>query len=214
MLSQLTKTIKMALKSTEDERAILRARSAVQRFPVIEWRQRMEDLHRRSIDTSRSLAGEKAWRESDCNGAGLRPMAETDDWGPIFQAQPTEPDWDTLSVNDRSMTSPLLIPTRQGSHDSLSAGIYENQLGHDLDRRRSVTPGFNNFLERVNRAISQEQTNIPDSFLDGELQPNRPFGLHSRASSSMESISTIVSEKSNSPLNKAIDSVCSFSFLS
>ncbi|EEB94922.1 hypothetical protein MPER_06191 [Moniliophthora perniciosa FA553] len=33
MLSQLTKTIKMALKSTEEERAILRARSAVQRFP-------------------------------------------------------------------------------------------------------------------------------------------------------------------------------------
>ncbi|KAE9391982.1 hypothetical protein BT96DRAFT_979605 [Gymnopus androsaceus JB14] len=34
MLSQLTKTIKMALKSTE-ERANLRARSAVQRFPIL-----------------------------------------------------------------------------------------------------------------------------------------------------------------------------------
>ncbi|KAG8911787.1 Cell wall alpha-1,3-glucan synthase ags1, partial [Tulasnella sp. 417] len=46
MLSQFGKTIKLALKSTEEERAILRARSAVQRFPVVEWRQKTEDFHR------------------------------------------------------------------------------------------------------------------------------------------------------------------------
>ena len=61
MLSQLTKTIKLALKSTEDERAMLRARSAVQRFPVVEWRQRLEDFQRRSVTVSRSQAGENAW---------------------------------------------------------------------------------------------------------------------------------------------------------
>lgn len=61
MLSQLTKTIKLALKSTEEERAILRARSAVQRFPVVEWRQRLEDFQKRSITMSRSVAGEHAW---------------------------------------------------------------------------------------------------------------------------------------------------------
>lgn len=47
MLSQFAKTIKAALKSTKKERAVLRARSAVQRFPVLEWRQRTEDLHKR-----------------------------------------------------------------------------------------------------------------------------------------------------------------------
>ena len=61
MLSQLTKTIKLALKSTQEERAILRARSAVQRFPVVEWRQRLEDFQRRSIATSRANAGDNAW---------------------------------------------------------------------------------------------------------------------------------------------------------
>jgi alpha-1,3-glucan synthase len=61
MLSQLTKTIKLALKSTQEERAILRARSAVQRFPVVEWRQRLEDFQRRSINISRSTAGEHAY---------------------------------------------------------------------------------------------------------------------------------------------------------
>jgi alpha-1,3-glucan synthase len=61
MLSQLTKTIKLALKSTEHERAILRARSAVQRFPVVEWRQRLEDFQKRSINASRGIASEHAW---------------------------------------------------------------------------------------------------------------------------------------------------------
>ncbi|WVQ83663.1 hypothetical protein IAT38_005806 [Cryptococcus sp. DSM 104549] len=61
MLSQLTKTIKLALKSTPEERAILRARSAVQRFPVVEWRQRLEDFQKRSINASRTGAGEHAW---------------------------------------------------------------------------------------------------------------------------------------------------------
>lgn len=60
MHSQFTKTIKAALKSTNEERAVLRARSALQRFPVLEWRSRMENMHRRSIKASRKYAGQLA----------------------------------------------------------------------------------------------------------------------------------------------------------
>ena len=60
MLSQLSKTIKMALKSSDEERALLRARSAVQRFPVVEWRQHVEDFHKCSIGASRQVAGHNA----------------------------------------------------------------------------------------------------------------------------------------------------------
>lgn len=60
MHSQFSKTIKAALKSTNEERAILRARSALQRFPVLEWRSRMENMHRRSIKASRKYAGDFA----------------------------------------------------------------------------------------------------------------------------------------------------------
>ncbi|KAK8853442.1 hypothetical protein IAR55_004148 [Kwoniella newhampshirensis] len=69
----LTKTIKLALKSSPEERAILRARSAVQRFPVVEWRQRLEDFQKRSISTSRQLAGSNAWGYDlvDSNAAGF-----------------------------------------------------------------------------------------------------------------------------------------------
>lgn len=67
---QFTKTIKMALMSTEGECAILRARSTVQRFPVVEWRQRMEDFRRRSVAMSRGVAGKNTFRTSDCDGGG------------------------------------------------------------------------------------------------------------------------------------------------
>ena len=58
MLSQFGKTIKKALKSTQKKRQLLRARSAVQHFPVVEWHQRTEDFHKKSINASRKIAGQ------------------------------------------------------------------------------------------------------------------------------------------------------------
>ena len=217
MLSQLTKTIKMALKSTEEERAVLRARSALQRFPVVEWRQRMEDFHKRSITTSRTVAGSNAWRESDCDNGVLPAMADTDDWNPVNQIDPTQPEWDIRSVSD-SPQSHIPGSPGQWNQDMLSPGdgtrlVSETHSGDPADGyftpRGSVaegTGGYNTFLERVNRTISKDHAHVPDPFADG-LTPNRPFGSHSRVSS-VESISSIVEEKSNSPLNKAIASVC------
>jgi alpha-1,3-glucan synthase len=223
MLSQLTKTIKLALKSTEEERAILRARSALQRFPVVEWRQRMEDFHKRSITTSRGLAGSNAWRESDCDNGALPTMADTDDWNPAHQTYPTQPEWDIRSISSDGPQSNLPGSPGQWSQDTLAPGdgarpFSETQRSMNsgdgdtyLTPRGSMaesTPGsFNTFLERANRTISKDQTHVPDPFVDGGLAPNRLFGPHSRVSS-VESISSIVEEKSNSPLNKAMASVC------
>ncbi|KAA1127834.1 Cell wall alpha-1,3-glucan synthase ags1 [Puccinia graminis f. sp. tritici] len=58
--SQFAKTLKAALESPEEERALLRARSAHQRFPVLEWRIKMEDIHSRSVRASRKYAGRLA----------------------------------------------------------------------------------------------------------------------------------------------------------
>jgi len=222
MLSQLTKTVKMALKSSEEERAILRARSAVQRFPVVEWRQRMEDFHKRSINNSRSIAGPNAWRESDCNGGNLRPMADTDDWNPVTQAHPTQPEWDTRSINDSSQiytpgspgqwSQEVLTPTA----DSSQARLHDSRttFSNDIDdfvtqQRRSVADdreSYDGFLDRANKVISNRQRHAPDPFLEGGLAHGRAFSRHSRFSS-VESISSIIEEKSDSPLTKAIASV-------
>jgi alpha-1,3-glucan synthase len=228
MLSQVTKTIKMALKSTEEERAILRARSALQRFPVVEWRQRMEDFHKRSINISRGIAGANAWRESDCDGGGVNPIGETDDWNPVNQTYPTQPEWDNRSINEHSHahtpgtpgqwsqesltpadgSAPRLV---QGSGSSYTDGE-PDYSGHSRANTADSRQGFNDFLERANRTIAKDHRNAPDPFLDGGLAPSRPFGAHSRVSS-VESISSIVDEKSNSPLNKAMASVCLVHFV-
>ncbi|KAF7294911.1 Modular protein with glycoside hydrolase family 13 and glycosyltransferase family 5 domains [Mycena indigotica] len=233
MLSQLGKTIKMALKSTEEERAVLRARSAVQRFPVVEWRQRMEDFHKRSINISRGAAGSDAWRESDCDGGNTQPIGHVDDWNPVTQAYPSQPDWDSRSVRSslRSVDPRYSAvapgsPSASGqwSQETLTAGnghvprdsTYstggDDYFGgnHGRGSTYSVTPGtpeagYDDFLERVNKTIGKDQRHAPDPFLDPSSAPTRPFGSHSRVSS-VESISSIVDEKSNSPLNKAIAS--------
>lgn len=213
----------MALKSTEEERAILRARSALQRFPVVEWRQRIEDFHRRSITTSRNIAGVNTWRESDCDGGTARPIGESEDWNPVTQAHPTQPDWDNRSVNDYShahsptsqahWSQETLTPVVDGPYtpgvDSPNTPVREGGPDYFSDPGASTpaTPqGYNGFLERANRAIAKDHRHAPDPFVDGGLAPSRPFGEHSRVSS-VESISSIVDEKSNSPLNKAMASV-------
>lgn len=218
MLSQLSKTIKLALKSTESERAILRARSAVQRFPVIEWRQKMEDFHRRSIQASRRIAASNAWRETDCGNIASRPLEDTDDWNPVQQSMPTQPDWDAQSVASASPRFPasplshasntprdeqyLAAPPRFNLDPGSSHSDHSDE--ESLTRHSMATSAqpYDDFLERANRTIAKKQKHAPDPFLDA---PQKPFGSHSRRAS-MESISTIVEEKTNSPLNKAIAS--------
>ncbi|KAF9069108.1 modular protein with glycoside hydrolase family 13 and glycosyltransferase family 5 domains [Rhodocollybia butyracea] len=216
MLSQLTKTIKMALKSTEEERAILRARSAVQRFPVVEWRQRMEDFHRRSIIASRDVAGADAWRESDCDGGigGLRPMAETDDWNPVNVAQPSQPAWDQRSGLASPMGSPMGSPGLNNSMDTLTDPanapprlLHPGDDGDSSSHTSNETDNYDDFLNRANRVIARDQRHAPDPFLDVAdfKHPSRPFSGHSRVSSS-SSIADVADEHSSSVLNKAIAS--------
>ena len=70
----------------------------------------------------------------------------------------------------------------------------------DDGTRNSVdqTQSFSNSLERADRAIEKERRLAPDPFVDS---PAKPFGVP------VESISSLVDEKSNPPLNKAIASV-------
>jgi alpha-1,3-glucan synthase len=219
LLSQLTKTIKLALKSTEEERAILRARSAVQRFPVIEWRQKMEDFHKRSINASRSIAGPNAWRPSDSIGV---TVADPDEWTPIPQELLSRPEWQysstSLQDSPTSSTSPtspgspgqwsqetltpgdqFLLPPRQlyGASQSSSTSEEGSVCSTSSADRPQV---FDRFLQRANRTIARDQRRASDPGL--EFNPSRVFGPHSRASS-VESIASILDEKQHSPLNKA-----------
>lgn len=240
MLSQLSKTIKMALKSSQEERAILRARSAVQRFPVVEWRQRMEDFHKRSIQTSRTGAASNAWRQSDGEIEPTYRVAvdDTEDWDPaVGAAEPEQPNWDSRSINDSMHNSinlsqsglapyeqQLLPPRmqsdefgRRGSAVSLNSDYSDVDEYYAHSHNPSVTDihsdnghgGFDSFLAKANRQIARDQRHLPDPFLNpadaASAVPQRLF-LHNRMHS-VESIASIVDEKSTSVLNKAIASV-------
>lgn len=150
MLSQLTKTIKLALKSTQEERAILRARSAVQRFPVVEWRQRLEDFQKRSITMSRSLAGEHAWgyEFADPNGGGFRSsmMRHSDSNGSLSQftrpgspdsqlSVPNSPDLRRLSDNGDHQLPPGAAPP--GDRASLGLDYHRR-----FDKNRQSAESF------------------------------------------------------------------------
>lgn len=205
MLSQLTKTIKMALKSTEEERAILRARSAVQRFPVVEWRQRMEDLHRRSITTSRSTSGDDAWRPSDGRMQNFSSSdLEMEEW------EPEDP-----SQYDRDPLFPPPTAPGQGSQDTPRSNGRKASFSTDMSDDEYQIPSrdgtehnhnYSSFLSRANRQFAKDQRHVTDPFLSNSSTPNKPFGYHSRASS-VESIASIIDEKADSPLNTAIATV-------
>lgn len=213
----------MALKSTEKERALLRARSAVQRFPVVEWRQRIEDFHRRSIIVSRQLARENSWRPSDGIGY-LGPVDESDDWDAQAEIYPSHRGLSHSPTGPNSLDSsaraslealvpitnePISLYSAQESNRFSYASDDGDDLHATLDGISESHPtDYENFLERVNRMVARDRRRIPDPFLEGSSGRLR-FGAHSRTEST-ESIASIVETKSNSPLNKAIASVSIF----
>lgn len=187
----------------------------------------MEDFHKRSINTSRGVAGSNAFRTSDCDGGSGRPIGEHDNWDPEFQDQPQQPDWDAASIYDSPRTpggpnspgmpsspgqwsqgtltpgQPPRIGGGDGRRGSFSTDVSENEGDYFRQERGSMDnrQEFGNFLDRANKTIAKDHKHAADPFLDAA--PSRPFGAHSRVSS-VESIASIVDEKQNSPLNKAI----------
>jgi alpha-1,3-glucan synthase len=110
------------------------------------------------------------------------------------------------SRDDLAVSQPLLTPPPPG-RDSIASDITLN-----ADYRNSVASQtqYNTFLERANRQFARENQDAPDPFLDHSRASlsARPYSQYSTASrSSVESIATIVDEKQNSPLNKAIETV-------
>ena len=152
-------------------------------------------------------------------------MDDADDWDPVHQGLPSQPDWDASSLMSSSprirpvspahssVSTPndetfLVAPPRLNA-DLGSTSVHSDHSDDDLASRGSAATGsrqeFDDFLEKANRTIAQEQRSVPDPFLQVET-PQKPFDMHSRRPSS-ESLATLAEEKVNSPLNKAVNSV-------
>lgn len=190
MLSQLKKTIKLALKSTEEEREVLRARSVVQRFPVIEWRQQVEDFHRRSITSSRSLAADSAW-DPRALGAhqAFAPQGESPSLHTVIE---DHPDGESTYFRRHS---------HFGDDDTASVSTsFVSGNAPSLQTPQDTEQSYDRFLLAANKQFARTNTAGDDA----SFTPSRPFSIHSRASS-FDSISSIMDVKSESSLNKAIE---------
>jgi alpha-1,3-glucan synthase len=99
-------------------------------------------------------------------------------------------------------------PDRASVASDMSEDYFSQRRGSTMTGSPGAAPqDYGHFLDRANKQIARDKKHVPDPFLEpGMAAPNRPFGPHSRVSS-VESISSIVDEKQNSPLNKAIASV-------
>ena len=72
----------MALEFLERDRRLPRARSAVQRFPVMEWRQRTEEFHSRDPPPVDQSPDPKPRGRLGWESGPFRPIADHDDWNP------------------------------------------------------------------------------------------------------------------------------------
>ncbi|KAI8457791.1 hypothetical protein BY996DRAFT_4577963 [Phakopsora pachyrhizi] len=144
MHSQFMKTIKAALKSTDEERAMLRARSALQRFPVLEWRSRMENMHRRSIRASRKYAGR--------NAAG--PEGYTSKKASDLKIQ-----------MDIEPSTPSLL-------EAQDSPVYDRLRGSDLVSQSTRLPTFNQAAEEKNLRSPQDSINSDAPEENDPLHPH------------------------------------------
>ena len=159
MLSQLTKTIKLALKSTEEERAILRARSAVQRFPVVEWRQRLEDFQRRSINVSRSSAGENAWGYDIVDTMPHSNFYLQDQAGSTASLQ----QWNRPGTPDSAPGSPV-PESRRLSNSPLNSPGSDKRTGYFDDHNKlSAGPNYHDRFSKDKRNANRSSA---ESFYD------------------------------------------------
>jgi alpha-1,3-glucan synthase len=121
----------------------------------------MEDFHRRSITTSRHLAGANAFRISDCDYASPHQAIGVDheDWEPEPQTEPSQPEWDNQSVRtvvDSNHLSPYSSAAmhRPGSTTSLSStlGPLDSPRRLPAGDRRSDASGPDYFALRPSEA--------------------------------------------------------------
>jgi hypothetical protein len=168
-LSQFGKTIKKALKSTTKERQLLHTRSAVQCFPVVEWRQQTEDFHKRSISASCRITGADAWRKMDGDVNGMAPIQHPGDWDPIQQEDPTRPARDPheqpCSQREASVkrTSPLdnlalCCPTLQTEIGSPQICLWTRLTTTRLPPSGSITPYWRGRTDSLPPRISTNRT--------------------------------------------------------
>ncbi|KAL2830814.1 hypothetical protein BDW59DRAFT_158254 [Aspergillus cavernicola] len=144
LMHQLRTAIKSALDSSQETRAEMRANSAKQRFPVLEWVQKLEALQRASIQVHhtrnrQTVAGPLPEAQSDWDMQGLRyssmlrPMS----------LQPGPGGLDTPPLTPSVPVQPSLLDLQAAEAQEMQAAdsTRSSVLGRKLSLGRRAGPG-------------------------------------------------------------------------
>ncbi|KAI7955973.1 hypothetical protein MJO29_007372 [Puccinia striiformis f. sp. tritici] len=176
--SQFTKTLKAALESPEQERAILRARSVHQRFPVLEWRIRMETIHSRSVRASRKYAGRLAFNADqteaikpvDGSSASHEPGMGPEEPAPSSDSSKRGGMYFSPTSNQRNTFSSQLDPTHRPSPDGSRILASSNKLAVQLSeavKRLVITKKHG-----LSHSTQQSERRTPNTPVDDSSPPS------------------------------------------
>ncbi|KAI9613259.1 hypothetical protein KEM48_003893 [Puccinia striiformis f. sp. tritici PST-130] len=143
-----------ALESPEQERAILRARSVHQRFPVLEWRIRMETIHSRSVRASRKYAGRLAFNADQTEA--IKPVD-----GSSASHEPGMGPEEPAPSSDSSKRGGMYFSPTSNQRNTFSS---------QLDQTHRPSPDGSLILASSNKLASEQRT--PNTPVDDSSPPS------------------------------------------
>ncbi|KAJ6113439.1 hypothetical protein N7523_006756 [Penicillium sp. IBT 18751x] len=176
LLHQLRTAIESALDSSPETRAEMRANSAKQRFPVLEWVQKLEKLQRTAIQihhekNRNSVFDHTRDSQADWDMQGLRPSSRS---RPVSHqsmvgALETTPE----RASDRIQPSLLELQAAELEDMRMSEGPRDSMLGRKLSlgRRSGPGQGRKRLIKRALRESPLDEGDTTDIEEDGTETP-------------------------------------------
>lgn len=142
-VSQFQKTIKAAMASSKKQRAEMRARSSIQRFPVAQWVEDLEKLQSGSIHVHTRLVSTRASRPPGANSPTVMSPLPSAPGSPLASPTATRPSSRVHSRKVSRTSSRAGSPNRDASSDNVPA-----------------VPNLNTALARIRRAARPETLSL------------------------------------------------------
>jgi alpha-1,3-glucan synthase len=176
LLHQLKTAIESALDSSPETREEMRANSAKQRFPVLEWVQKLEKLQRTAIQihyskNSDTVIGHTRDSQADWEMQGLRPYSRSRPPYRQSMAGALEPTPEIVS----EPTQPSLLELQRAELEDKpeSDGLKNSMLGRKLSLGRRFGPGQGRkrLIKKALRESQMFEGDTSDADEDGTRTP-------------------------------------------
>lgn len=158
LMHQLRTAIKSALDSSQSTRAEMRANSAKQRFPVLDWVQKLETLQRTSIQihhtkNQETVTGPRPESQGDWDMQGLRQSS-------MLRPMSLQPNADGLRTPPMRSPMPSLLDLQAAEAQEMQAAQTNrnsSMLGRKLSLGQRTGPGQDGRRRLRKKSLSSSQ---------------------------------------------------------